>query len=102
MALSTIFQLYHGLSWVSYQYYWSLYPGTSKSVEMLTPQRWAPKRAVTTTVNKVFISIVRIRRSRVVSVGDLEPGLPGLIPSNGGHGCAFPSILLVWLPNEYK
>ena len=25
-------QLYHGLSWVSYQYYWSIYPDTSQPV----------------------------------------------------------------------
>ena len=28
---------YHGVSWVSYQYYWSIYPDTSQSVVILTP-----------------------------------------------------------------
>ena len=52
--LSTMFQLYHGISWVSYQYYWSIYPDTSQSVTMLTPQPWAPRKAAITTILKVF------------------------------------------------
>ena len=30
--LSTMLQLYHGVYWVSYQYYWSIYPDTSQPV----------------------------------------------------------------------
>ena len=29
--LSAIFQLYHSISWVIYQYYWSIYPDTRHS-----------------------------------------------------------------------
>ena len=46
-------QLYHGFSWVSYQYYWSIYPDTSQSVVMLAPQPRAPKKAIP-TIFKVF------------------------------------------------
>ena len=31
-------QLYQGVSWVSYQYYWSIYPDISQSVVMLTSE----------------------------------------------------------------
>ena len=55
MPLSTICQLYHGISWVSYQYYWSIYPDNSQSVVMLTMQPWAPMRAAITTILKVFV-----------------------------------------------
>ena len=52
--LSTIVQLYHGVSWVSYQYYWSIYSVTSQSVEMLTPQPRAQRRAAITTNSLVW------------------------------------------------
>ena len=54
IPLSTLFQLYHGVSWISYQYYWSNYPDTSQSVVMLTPQPWVPRRAAISTTFTVF------------------------------------------------
>ena len=39
---------------IGYQYYWSIYPDTSQSVVMLTPQPWAPRREAITTIIKVF------------------------------------------------
>ena len=41
-SLSTIVQLYHGDSWVSYQFYCSSYPDNSKSVVMLTRKPGQP------------------------------------------------------------
>ena len=41
-------------SWVRYQFWRSFYPDTSKSVVMLTPQPWTPRRAAITTIFKVF------------------------------------------------
>ena len=52
--ISTCFKLYHGVSWVSYQYYWSVHPDTSQSVVVLTPQPWAPRRATITVICIVF------------------------------------------------
>ena len=52
--LSTHFQLYHGVSWVSYQWYWYIYPDISQSVVKLTPQPCAPRRAAITTIFKVL------------------------------------------------
>ena len=49
-----MFQLYYGVSWVSYQYDWSIYPDTKQSVVMLTPQPWAQSRAAITTIFKGF------------------------------------------------
>ena len=34
----SIVQLYHGASCECYQYYWSMYPVTSQSVVILTPE----------------------------------------------------------------
>ena len=45
-------KVYNGVSWVSYQYYWSFYPDTSQSVVMLTPQIWAPRIAAITSIFK--------------------------------------------------
>ena len=36
--LSTIFQLYHGVSSISHQYYSSIYPDNSQSVVIVSPQ----------------------------------------------------------------
>ena len=52
--LSTIFLLYQGISWVSYQYYWSIYSNISWSVVMLTPKFWESRRAAITSMFKVF------------------------------------------------
>ena len=51
---TTLVQLYHGVSWVSYQYYRSIYPDTNQSVVMLSLQPWAPRMVATTTIFKVF------------------------------------------------
>ena len=54
--LSTIVQLYHGVSWVRYRYFWSIYPDTSQSVVRLNPATQSAKegsRNITATV-KVF------------------------------------------------
>ena len=51
---STLFRLYHGVSWVSYQFFWSIYPDTSKWVVRLTQQPWATRRAAITTMFEVF------------------------------------------------
>ena len=40
--LSTIFQLYHGINWISYQYYLSIYPDTSQSFVMTECQGGQP------------------------------------------------------------
>ena len=42
--IATIFQLYHGVSQVIYQYFWSIYPDTSLLSIMLTPQSWTPRK----------------------------------------------------------
>ena len=42
MPLSKIVQLYHGVSYVSYQYYWSIHPNTSESVVMLIAKEEKP------------------------------------------------------------
>ena len=47
-------QLYNGLSCVSYQYYWSIYPGTSQSAVMLTQQPCALRKAAIITIYQVF------------------------------------------------
>ena len=50
-----MFQLYHGVSWVSYQNYWSIYPDTSQLVVMIAPQPGAQRReAITVIFLKVF------------------------------------------------
>ena len=42
--------MYNSVSWVTYQYYWSIYPDTSKSVLMITLQPWPPSRAAITAI----------------------------------------------------
>ena len=68
--LSTIFQLYHGVSWVSYQYYWSIYPDTSQSVVMR-----APRRSAITTIVKVLWSRKPCEVSRRLSLSQLQTHL---------------------------
>ena len=38
LVFSTIFQSYHGVSWVSYQYNWAIFPDISQLVVILTLQ----------------------------------------------------------------
>ena len=52
--LLTIVPLYHGVSWISYQYYLSIYHDTGKSVVMLSQQPWALRTAAITTICKAF------------------------------------------------
>ena len=52
-----MYQLYCSVSWISYQYYWSIYPDTNQSVIMLAPQPWAPRKTAITTISKVFVMI---------------------------------------------
>ena len=47
--------LYRGVSWVNIQYYRSMYPDTSQSVVMLTPQHWVSRMAAITTILKSFV-----------------------------------------------
>ena len=50
LPFSTIIQIYHCVSWLSYKYYWSIYQNTRHSVVMLTPQPCTPGNASITTI----------------------------------------------------
>ena len=80
------------------------------SIQKLSEMNKSTKLEVLIYLTHFIASLVSgIRRGLVVSVGDLEPGVPGSIPSSGamvmmeclGQG-TFPSLALVCLPRDHE
>ena len=62
-GLLTFVQLYNGVCWISYQYYWSFYSDTSQSVVMLNHYRCLFAWIINSNTNRYFIFSIYVSLS---------------------------------------